>query len=211
MCWPSFWFYDIGTFLIFLNILLWIIAIVLCSAYFGGRYYLIKSRGRTEIIRRRTRKESFIDLICVGVILITAMSTTYYITRYLAPNFIQWLEGTNLQYRFIMLSLFICLIIFFYIGIVARGVSDFANLVMRETEFTLKSMYFSGNLLLLTTAFLFALTFAAHDFYYRWDFLLLIALASTVVVSFQTVTARIKLNQIEKKGEVDSGVSIEIE
>ena len=71
-------------------------------------------------------------------------------------------------------------------------------------------MNFSGNILLLTTTLLFAISFATHDFFYRWEFFLILALVSTIIVSFKTVTTRIKLSLIKKIKEVDREVSIEI-
>ena len=52
--------------------------------------------------------------------------------------------------------------------------------------------------------------FAAHDFSYRWDFLLIFALISTPILSFQTVTTKMKLKWLKRNKEIASEVSIDI-
>jgi hypothetical protein len=213
----NFDFWNMFGIAIIIDIVFWLLAIGFCAGYFGVRYYLIKSHGRTEIIPKRSRKESFIDLIATVLGLIVAVLMVTSLHYFLIADFIDWMQYNSFQSTLIVSTELACLILFLFIGIIARAASDLVNLIKRETKFSLKSLAFSGNCFILATVSLFGLSFVAHDIvsyhfyaFYFWANLIMLALAALVVVSFQTITSRIKLDLIKKESEVDIGGSIEI-
>ena len=186
-----------------------ITSVGLASLYFGVRYYLVRSRGRTSVFGKRTRVEAAIDLLVTGTVFTIVMSSLGYWAGRLVSDVLGLSSGANPLVRLVLSTAIMAWVPFLFIAIVARIAADFGDLRESGGVFAREAMAFSGNLFLVEAALMTGIYFMLLS--YLGDpylpilsemfVILMFSYAVLVLFAFQKSTARTKLKW---KGESDS-------
>ena len=178
-----------------------LVSVGLAALYFGVRYYLVRSRGRTSVFGKRTRGEAAIDLFVTGVVFTIVMSSLSYWAGRMVSDVLGLSSGANPLVRLVLSTAIIVWVPFLFIAIVARIAADFGDLRESGSVFAREAMALSGNLFLIEAALMtgvyFLLLSYLEDPYLHilseMFGILMISYAVLVLFAFQKSTSRTKL------------------
>ena len=186
-----------------------LVSVGLAALYFGVRYYLVRSRGRTSVFGKRNRGEAAIDLFVTGVVFTIVMSSLSYWAGRMVSDVLGLSSGANPLVRLVLSTAIIVWVPFLFIAIVARIAADFGDLSESGSVFAREAMALSGNLFLIEAALMtgvyFLLLSYLGDPYLRilseMSSILMLSYAVLVLFAFQKSMAR---TQLKWRRESDS-------
>ena len=177
-----------------------IISVGLASMYFGVRYYLVRSRGRTSVFGNRTRVEAAIDLLVTGAGLFIIIVSSLYLVGRLGSDIIVRSYGAAPLFRLVLSIAITAWVPILLIALVARIAADIGDLKERDSDFAQEAMVFSGYLFLIGAALMTGIYFMLLSYLnpyltiVREMFMtLMFYYAALVLFAFQTSTAGAKL------------------
>ncbi|MBY8998727.1 MAG: hypothetical protein KGD60_13435 [Candidatus Thorarchaeota archaeon] len=130
-----------------------ITSVGLASVYFGVRYYLVLSRGRTSVFGKRTRVEAAIDLLVTGAgLFIIIIPSWSYWSGALVSEVLSLSSGANPLVRLVLSTAIIAWMPFLFIAIIARLAADIGDLRQGDSVFAQEVITFSGNMFLIQAA-----------------------------------------------------------
>ena len=173
----------------------------LALVYFGVRYYLVRSRGRTSVIGKRTRVEAFLDLLVIGVVVsIFLIPTWSYWVEELMSDVVSLSYDADPIFRFVFSIATFAWVLVLLIAIITRIVADLGDLKERGGDFANEVMALSGNLFMIGTALITGIYFMilTNPISYmpilnKVNVFSILSLAVLVIFAFQKSTAGAKL------------------
>ncbi|MHA2045092.1 MAG: HAAS signaling domain-containing protein [Candidatus Thorarchaeota archaeon] len=172
-----------------------IASVGLASVYFGVRYYLVRSRGRTSVFGNRTRAEAAIDLLVTGTGFFIVLFSWPYWGGELVSIALVMSSGADPLFRFVLSIGFIMWGPLMVIAIVARMTADSRDLRDSDSSSALEAMVFSGYLFVIAAALLTGIYFMLVTYLdpfltivREMFFILMISYAVLVLSAFQKST-----------------------
>jgi hypothetical protein len=123
-----------------------VVSVTLASVYFAGRYYLVRSWGRSEVFGKRKRIEAAIDLIITITGLYLVIWSYPHYTGEMVSNALDLISGTSPQFRIVLAAAISIWPVFLLIAIFARVAADVGDLSKSGSDRALEAMDFSGNM-----------------------------------------------------------------
>jgi hypothetical protein len=189
-----------------------VVSVALASAYFGVRYYLIRSRGRTEVFGNRTKVEAAIDLIITVIGLNIVLWSWPHWAGDMISNALGLIIGAYSLFRLVLVTALSTWAMFLLLALVARIAANLGALRERGSDFAEEAMEFSGNLFVVQSALMTGNFFSLMTYqnYYlppliEMFAILMLSYTVLIVVAFQKSTSGTRLKW---KNKVDVHTAI---